>query len=128
MERLAAFEDDGLGVSSTDLGNGLLFCKENLTFKTVGLTSVLRGLVQEIVLQACGPARTKPGAANTAADGRQFCCELACYTNAVVKASTDTQYYQILQHSNRIDMGAWEGNVLKFYPSGSVTPVTRSRQ
>jgi hypothetical protein len=70
--------DGRVGVSAMDLGFGLQFCREGLTLSNVNLTAHLDGLVELIVLYACGPARTRPGFAGTSADGREFCRELAC--------------------------------------------------
>lgn len=120
-------------VSTYDLGLGLQFCKENLTLTNVSMTSVLAGLIQEIVLFACGPARTRTGFQNTLIDGSRFCSELSGYTNATVIAPTDTQFYTMSPPSNilhrmfgigpqdEIDFGAWEGKVMRFSPDGSIS-------
>jgi hypothetical protein len=125
-------EDTIEKVSTFDLGLGLLFCKETLTLLNVSETSVLAGLVGEIILFACGPARTRTGFQNTLIDGTRLCSELAGYTNATVVAATDTQFYTMAPPSNviyrlfkigpqdEIDFGAWEGKVMRFSPNGTV--------
>lgn len=65
----AAFHDGAARESASDLGYRLLFCRERLPLRNINVTAIVRGLVQEIELLACGPARTRPGAENTAADG-----------------------------------------------------------
>ena len=117
----AAFHDGAARESASDLGYGLLFCRERLTLGNVNVTAILCGLVKEIELLACGPARTRPGAENTAADGWRFCRELAAHTNATVIAATQTQYYQMAWRTHQIDFGAWEGPVMKFTPSGGAS-------
>lgn len=93
-------------------------CRRLITCKRI---AVLSGLVKEIELLACGPARTRPGAENTAADGWRFCRELAAHTNGAVLAATQTQYYQMAWRTHQIDFGAWEGPVMKFAPSGGAS-------
>ena len=117
----------------TDLGFGLAFCSENLTLANVARTAVLRGRVQDMIIYACGPARTRSGFQNTAADGQRFCSELAGHSGAVVYAATDTQWYhQVPSPSlvrrmlhigpqNFIEFGAWEGRVLRFTPDGLIS-------
>lgn len=124
-------------VCDIDLGFGLMFCAENLTLGNVVRTAVLSSNVQQIVLYACGPTRTRPGFHNTGGDGRRFCSELSAHTGAVVYASTEIQWYHRVPPAglirrllkigpqNYIDFGAWEGAVLRFTPDGQVAVVAR---
>jgi hypothetical protein len=125
--------EDGIqNVSSYDLGLGLQFCKENLMLTNVSEASVLAGLIEELILFSCGPARTRSGFRNTLIDGSRFCSELAGYTNATVIAATDTQFYTMapppglinrlfgLGPQDEIDFGQWEGKVMRFSPDGNV--------
>lgn len=130
-----AIVDNANQESAMELGFGLMLCRENLTLSNVALTSVLQGLVAEIVLLACGPGKTRRGAEFTLADGSRFCSELAAYTNAEVVASSETQWYYQLPPSNllrrlfnigpqdTIDFGEWEGNVSRYSPTGSVKAI-----
>ena len=127
--------DTRVGLSTTTLGFGLQLCRENLTFANVASTSVLNNLVQVITLYACGPARTRAGFEFTVADGRRFCMELAAYTNAEVVAAVETQWYHrrppesffrrllSIGPQDTIDFGAWEGQVNRFSPDGSVRAI-----
>lgn len=131
----AGVMDTNTNESAVELGLGLQFCKENLSLSNVSLTSVWRGLIGEIVLFACGPARTRPGYRNSIIDGSRFCSELAAFADADVVASSETQWYNMLPPTNllyamfkigpqdTIDFGAWEGDVMRFSPSGRITPV-----
>lgn len=117
----------------SDMGFGLAFCAENLTLSNVARAAVLRGRVQQMVIYACGPARTRSGFQNTAADGQRFCSELAAHSGAVVYAATDTQWYHRVPSpslirrmlsigpQNYIDFGVWEGRVLRFTPDGRIS-------
>jgi hypothetical protein len=78
--------DSRARVSTTDLGFGLEFCRDGLALENVHRTVRLKGLVELIILYACGPARTRPGFEGTSADGRAFCRELAAWTGAEVLA------------------------------------------
>lgn len=127
--------DGRVGACAMDLGFGLAFCREGLTLANVEATIPLSGLVDLIILYACGPARTRPGFEGTVADGRQFCRELACCTGAEVLAAVETQYYLKEPRSgiiNRlfrlgaddtINFGAWEGPLYRFSPDGAVMPA-----
>jgi hypothetical protein len=132
--------EDGVYDSQTascavDLGFGLCFCREGLTLANVEATIPLSGLVDLIILYACGPARTRPGFAGTKADGQQLCKELACCTGAEVVAAVETQYYLKEPRSgiikrlfgiganDTINFGAWEGDVYRFSPDGTVMPM-----
>lgn len=119
----AGVHDSSANESDIETGYGLLVCKEHLNSSNVGVMAILKGLVQEIELLACGPARTRPGAENTNADGWRFCRELAAHTNAMVIAATEIQYYQTAWRTHQIDFGAWEGPVMKFSPSGAAKQV-----
>ncbi len=123
--------DTGSACIPLSLGFGLQLCQEDLTLRNTGIMFGLRDCVQNIILYACGPANTAPFAVGTHGDGRQFCSELAAYTNANVYASDATQYYNNVRYDPKrlvcesipIDFGRWEGNVYRFSPDGRVTLV-----
>ncbi len=127
------YEDTSTGNASIpmSLGFGLQLCMEDLTLANAGVMSPLYNCVNDIILYACGPANTAPGAAGTVGDGRRFCSELAAYTNARVYASDTSQTYNNLKYDPAklvceaipIDFGQWEGNVYRFTPDGSVVQV-----
>ena len=127
--------DGAKGLSAMDLGFGLQLCRESLTLANVDLTARLDGLVELVVLYACGPARTRPGFAGTAADGSELCRELAGWTGAEVIAAVETQYYVKqppagflrrlfgIGAQDTINFGPWEGQVYRFSPDGTVMPT-----
>jgi hypothetical protein len=128
--------DDGrAGLSTMDLGFGLQLCREGLTLANVSQTARLEGLVEIIILYACGPARTRPGFEGTSADGREFCRELASWTGAEVLAAIETQYYLKepraglikrlfrIGADDTINFGNWEGQLYRFSPDGTVMPT-----
>jgi len=114
-------------VCAMDLGFGLQLCAENLTRSNVNLAGVLRNLVCEIFIYACGAARTRRSSAGTVADGRRFCSELAAITNAAVIAADTFQVFTTSGSASRIDFGDWEGNVYRFMPDGSARLVCSGR-
>jgi hypothetical protein len=94
----------------------------------------LSGLVDTITIYACGPANTRPGFSNTAADGFRFCSELAAIVQAEVIAAVENQYYHqgasnllrrifLLGPQDTISFGDWEGTVYRFSPDGSATTL-----
>jgi hypothetical protein len=127
--------DGRVGVSTMDLGFGLQFCREGLTLGNVDLAGRLDGLVEIIILYACGPANTRAGFEGTSADGREFCRELAGWTGAEVLAAIETQYYLKEPRSglikrlfrigadDTINFGNWEGQLYRFSPDGTVMPT-----
>jgi hypothetical protein len=127
--------DSRARVSTTDLGFGLEFCRDGLALENVHRTVRLKGLVELIILYACGPARTRPGFEGTSADGRAFCRELAAWTGAEVLAAVETQYYMKeprsgfikrlfrLGANDTINFGDWEGQLYRFSPDGTVMPT-----
>lgn len=103
-------------------GFGIQLCKENLTFKTVGLTAAWKGLIKRITLYSCGVAHTATGNENTGGDGQRFCGELAVWSGAEVIASNYLQKYKKYSPVF-LDVGAWEGQVYRFDPNdGKSTP------
>ena len=128
--------DSPQGLCTSDLGFGLAFCKEGLSLQNVSKARVLSGRVQQMIVYACGPARTRSGFKSTAADGARFCSELAGHSGATVYAATDTQYYAMnrspsffrnllgIGPQDYIDFGEWEGRVLRFTPDGRVTTAS----
>ncbi len=96
-------------------GFGLQLGMEGLTLFNYGEASILKGLVDEIVLFACAPADTYSGNVGTWGDGRRFCGYLALTTGARVIAARDTQYYD--DSNGPIDFGDWEGPVYLFTDS-----------
>jgi hypothetical protein len=127
------YESTSTGSASIpmSLGFGLQLCMESLTLRNVSVLNTLNNAINSIILYACGPANTHPFANGTYGDGRRFCMEMAAYTSADVYASDVTQYYDnskydatnLVCESIPIDFGAWEGNVYRFSPDGSVTQV-----
>src|SRR5690606_25411450 len=103
------------------------------TLSNVARAAVLRGRVQQMIIYACGPARTRSGFQNTAADGQRFCRELAAHSGAVVYAATDTQWYHRVPSPSLmrrmlsiglqyyLGLAAWEGRVLRFTPDGRIS-------
>ena len=70
----------------------------------------LRGLFSDSIrLLACGAAARW--------NGMEICRRLAFHSQTVVIASQDSQEYTTNARSE-IDVGAWEGRVFKFFPSG----------
>jgi hypothetical protein len=124
--------DSRAGVSTMDLGFGLQFCREGLTRSNVEQARRLDGLVELIILYACGPAKTRSGLEGSSGDGREFCRELACSTGAEVLAAVETQYYLKEPRSgiikrlfrigadDTINFGNWEGQLYRFSPDGTV--------
>lgn len=123
--------DTGSASIPMSLGFGLQLCIEDLTLANVAIISTICNEVENIILYACGPANTQPFAKGTYGDGRQFCMEMAAFTNANVYASDVTQYYNNMNYDATrlvcetipIDFGQWEGNVYRFSPDGTVTLV-----
>lgn len=127
--------DGRTGTSTMDLGFGLQFCREGLTLANVEQTARLDGLVELIVLYACGPARTRPGFKGTVADGSELCSELAAWSGAEVVAAVQTQYYVMeppagflrrffrIGAQDTINFGPWEGELYRFSPDGTVMPL-----
>jgi hypothetical protein len=127
--------DGKAGMSTMDLGFGLQFCRDGLTLANVDQTERLEGLVEFIILYACGPAKTRGGFEGTSADGREFCRELAACTGAEVLAAIEMQYYLkepragIIKRLFRIgaddtiNFGNWEGQLYRFSPDGTVMPT-----
>jgi len=116
------------------LGFGLQLCKEGFTWGTMSSAYALSGLVDTITIYACGPANTRPGFSNTAADGFRFCSELAAIVQAEVIAAVENQYYHqgasnllrrifLLGPQDTISFGDWEGTVYRFSPDGSATTL-----
>ncbi len=98
------------------LGYGLLIGSERLTLNNLSLMKQLYGLLDWIVLYACGPANTAAGNEGTLGDGIRFCTEMACYTGANVIASGSTQYYQ---HNGPIHFTHWRPPLYEYKPDGS---------
>ncbi len=116
-------------------GLGLEIGTENLDFKTVGVTTVLKGpppLAKRIVVFSCGAAQTHPQLKNRHGDGMRLMGEMALNTGARVVASNETQIYthfETLKHfffgagtanDDRIDFGDWEGDVFEFSPDDGI--------
>jgi hypothetical protein len=107
-------EEDGV------CGFGLLVCKEELTNNTVHMLRPLKGMVNKIVLLACGAANTAKGNKRADADGNLFCQRLAKIAGAWVKASTFRQEYVVWSRAKGwgSDFGEWEGDCWWFGPGG----------
>jgi hypothetical protein len=125
-----AHEDAAMSLR-TEGGLGLQLCAENLNFRSLGVTAVLRGpppLAARIVVFACGAANNNPALRNRRGDGMRLMGEMALSTGARVVASTATQMYTSIaslaqtlfnagsQNDWRIDFADWEGDVYEFSP------------
>ena len=91
--------------------------------RDLGCFRALRGIVDNIWITACGPARqTNAGVRGErqGGDGLMFCSELAQITQAYVVAATTTQLRPggTVMPRNYID--DYEGVVLQFGPNGNV--------
>lgn len=103
-------------------GYGLQLGREGLSRSNVELITTLKDKVQKIIIYACATADIASGGRGSYHDGREFCREIALYTNAEVIASSATQYYDANIGLGRIDFRSWEGMVFRFAPSGVVSP------
>lgn len=127
----------------TDGGLGLELGAENLDFRSVGATAVLKGpppLAKRIVVFSCGAANTHAQLRNQRGDGMRLMGEIALTTGARVVASNETQIYhniETLKHfffgagstnDGRIDFGDWEGDVFEFSPEDGVARKLRPAQ
>jgi hypothetical protein len=101
-------------------GEGLELGRENMLHDNVQDWTAIKDKVSNIVVYSCAAANTEAHNVGTTADGQYLMGALAIYTNAVVYAATRIQWYR--RHNGlpngRYDFGRWEGQLLKFKPSG----------
>ena len=100
-------------------GFGLQVGKDGLRLHNVYLMAELYGLVDYIVIYACGPANTASGNAGTMGDGSRFCTEMASWTGANVIASSSIQYYDL----GVIHFHTWPPPVYEFKPDCSKVKI-----
>ena len=98
-------------------GGGVMFCREDITLRTLNRFGQLHGLLKGIDLLACGAAYITRGYEGREGDGNMLCYRLAQITGTYVRASTATQFYY---GQPAIDFGEWEGTVLTYGPTGAV--------
>lgn len=111
-------KDNKMSVEEGTCGFGLQIGSSGLTLANLHLMKELFGLVDWIVLYACGPANTASGNAGTLGDGNRFCTEMACNTGANVIASSSVQYYQT---NGPIHFTHWRPPLFQFHPDGTRT-------
>jgi hypothetical protein len=118
------------GVNSTSAGQsqmaggfGIGLGKDGLTRHNVFKMNRLAGKVKAIVIYSCAAAETAPGMEGQKGDGKRLMSEIAAYSGADVFAADETQLYYTWGASRKIDLGAWEGTVYQFDPSGAYWPV-----
>jgi hypothetical protein len=99
-------------------GYGLQICKQNLTLGNVDVVgNLVRGLIDNIVLFACGSASTQSN--NAAQRNQSFCKKLANKTGAVVYGADRMQVYTPgLDVQKPMNFADWEGTVYRFDPDG----------
>lgn len=116
-------ENNQLQASIAVGGYGLQLCKQNLTLGTVDVVSnQIKGLVDNIVLFACGSASTQSN--NPAQRDQTFCKKLAEKTKAVVYGADRMQvYFPMLGTKSAMNFAEWEGTVYRFDPDGKTVDV-----
>ena len=107
-------EDELAQMSHKIRGFGMKLGGGKLDLSNLYLANVLKDHFEQIVLYNCGVAQTAPGYEGTTGDGQRFCGEIAIRTNTEVIASSEVQWYKVVD--GVIDNGAWEGTVYKFSP------------
>ncbi len=112
----------GFVCTRESLGFGLTLCHEGVFLCNVANFHYLRNKTRQIILYACGPARTDQTQLFGRGDGRSLCQTLANITDAFVYASEHTQYYHRVGDREQIHFGPWEGNLYRFTP-GASTPA-----
>jgi hypothetical protein len=110
-------------------GSGLQLCAENLTPATVGAIAALKDAVSVIKVHACSAAETRAGYEGSRRDGQALFKRMSALSGAIIYASDTTQSADVINTSTsnsssaELDVGAWEGNVFRFSPDGSVVVV-----
>ena len=108
---------------SGDLGGqGLQLAREGVLHGNVVDWTQIQNKAANIVVYACAASNTESGNEFTTEDGIYLMGALAIHTNANVYAGDRIQWYS----PSTFDFGRWEGNLLKFSPSGTA-PVRVSR-
>ena len=107
--------------------DGLQLSENDITLANMVLTAEWNPHIAKIILFACGAAN--PGIKGPARSGQVFCRTLAQITGATVFASDENQRYrgwnvlrEFLDWEGTISFGAWEGQVYRFLPNGTVSP------
>lgn len=131
---------------SHECGYGLEFC-EDLTVANVGLLDPLGSiLIREIFIYGCGAAHIASGTAGRPVNGNGhfLCSEIARRTRTYVTASTEPQavfggfsyadsglmgdlLMETMVGRSAIDMGEWEGLVVRYDPLGNLVPGAERR-
>ena len=116
-----AGENVNAGMSADAGGMGLQIGREDMLHSNVSLWAAIEGAANNIVIYACAASDTEPGNEGTTSDGRYLMGALAIHTNANVFAADRIQWYNTYNNltNGRYDFGAWEGQLLKFPPSGA---------
>ncbi|MET0388321.1 MAG: hypothetical protein ABW321_20280 [Polyangiales bacterium] len=102
-------------------GSGLQLGADCVFNSNVVRWTAIAGAVEEIVVYACRAAVTLPGREGTGSDGKYMMGALALHTKATVYAADQIQIYHPAggTEHGRFKMGAWEGQVWEFPPSGA---------
>jgi len=108
-----------LGVYSQG-GGGIQFCRDGILLGTIHQFEKLKGKVKLIEILGCGAAYITPGFEGRDGDGNLLCYRLAQITQAYVRASTATQWFD---PTPVIDFGRWEGTVITYAPNGGLAKV-----
>ena len=120
------------GFNNPNAFDGLQISGDNLTIANLARTVSWTQKMRNIIIYACGAAN--PGTMGPAHSGQVFSSVLAGTTGATVFAADENQLYLPISPTGffnrqyRIDFGAWEGQVYKFTPSGSIAPVSLGLQ
>lgn len=100
-------------------GRGLQLGKEGVRLGNVSTWAAIKDCVENIVVYACGAAYTGPSSWTNLQvnnDGRSLMASLAKYTNAIVFAADQIQWYS----PGNFNFGKWEGTVYMFFPTGLI--------
>ncbi|REJ76368.1 MAG: hypothetical protein DWQ47_12235 [Acidobacteria bacterium] len=102
-----------------------LQCGEGIRRSDTGLFSALSGLVDKIWFSACQVGYITPGTGGNpgpaSGDGNMFCSEIARAANCYVVAGTELQVIGVNRTLPYGCLDTYEGLVLSYGPSGTVT-------
>lgn len=108
-------------------GLGLQFCREGITLETVCKLTPLYGKIQHIAIPACRAADTGSGTTSSGrivqSDGLELMRRIAITTGAQVRASINTQGYEIVGENRVARPGEWDGCVLTWNGNGELLPT-----
>lgn len=126
--------------AESDGGDGILFCHENINVSNLQRLSVLRGLVQHIVLIVCAPLPTPFDEFVNATsdpellidhqhDGDELCKQLAFHTGATVTTAREPRHasaeaysgfagYELQGDADLVDFSTWDGVITRFDAEG----------